>query len=356
VLTVLLVSGCTDERPDASDGARSSDEAASAAAPGATGRSSTSTSSTTTIDGLVDPGGLPPCDPQAGGYRTLPDWVVPGLPAELRPTSAMTHVRVEELDEPSPTQRTLVELGEDGTILSTIRLSSAEPGVRLPKGDDAPGHGVRDDLPMLDTVRGRPGEVAHWINRGDPIGHTGALWTEGGMRWAAESELGVEQLVGALEPLNLDGDEVTDPTGRYREMGAEPMWWSGQQRSTTVELDEVDARGDVVRAYTIQISPAVPGRHGLPVGAIVGSTLTEVAGRTTVLGASSASSLLSGGSVAVVTAAAADDAAQELDRGALERILTDLRPRTPEDDAHLSSFPLVPDSAGDPPPELCREP
>ena len=304
---------------------------------------------------LVDIGSLPACG-QVASYLTLPDWVPAPLPSGLRLAGATTEVRTEDLvDEPIPTVRTLVDVDGTGTVVGAIELWSGVPAARVPYWDFVPGYGVRDDQPVLDAVRSAPGRVARVINRGDPVGFTGAQWPEGGLLWAAGSQsLDVAELAAALEPLVLDGVAVSDPTWRFRELGTKPAWSSGRSRTTRIELSVADTEGDTDRSYDIEITPPAPGQHGLSSGMGVGATLSEVDGRSVAVGPRSVVSVLADESTARITTRS-ENGGDLLDERVAAEILGVLHARSPRDQELLESSPLVTELPDGSPPQLCVE-
>ena len=145
----------------------------------------------------------------------------------------------------------------DGHLVSSIRLSSGAG----PYGQ--PGYIRMDDEAHLDSVRGHPGQIAHWINRGDPVGEQVAEWTEGGVSWTATSGLDVQALGTALARLQLQRDHVTDPSGRFRVLGSDVGPHAGRERTTDLEIDQSKGPSGAARTYYVRVSMHVAGTTGL---------------------------------------------------------------------------------------------
>lgn len=194
----------------------------------------------------------------------------------------------------------------------------------------------------IDRVRGVPGEVYRRINRGDSYGEIVALWDEGGSSWLAGGgapsvAAGVEAFAAALDPLELSGDEVTDPTGRLDLLGATP--WVRSARSAGFTLSTPDASVFDLPVVTVRVDPAADGAVGLPSLATgQDATYGLIDGRPASFDGRGAITLADDGSLA--TATIAGDRAGGLTGRDLVPMLQSLR-AVDHDDPELVGLPLV---------------
>ena len=156
----------------------------------------------------------------------------------------------------------LAERGPRDVLVATVALAP------LPNGaidhSQLSGSSVATDEPVLSSVRGHPGQVAHWVNRGDSIGGRQAIWEEGGVRWTASSELRVADLAAALEPLEITTEGVRDPSHRFEVVGtqaaSEPL--AKTVRTTEISLYRSED-GRHLYPIIITIKPPTPGSTGV---------------------------------------------------------------------------------------------
>jgi hypothetical protein len=309
--------------------------------------STTSATTSTTRDGY-DLDSLPPCDPQSGGYRTLPDWVLHDLPADMELVTGSTRIWTPEQVQGSvPTQYLLAEL-DDGTVVDTIQILGGDSSGPQSLLGDGSGTGSHPDTQrQLDRVRGRPGRVSSWASRGFPHGFQVAQWTEAGLGWrAASTELQVDELAAALDVLSIDADGVQDPTGRFELLGEGPAYPTGPQRSTHLELEQRDPDGVLTRQFSLEIEPPVPGSTGLDaVG--VGANVTKDDGEWVMhdgKGLASGSTIpLPDGSHASIRAFGWRHDPEELAPATATAIVEALRPRREDDDELLRGVKPVRD-------------
>ena len=275
------------------------------------GRTATSSTTTTAEPGQWVPDDLPPCgempDPSSGivGYTTVGSWLPTTIPPGLVLESASTFVETSELSDPSPSPgyRTflLAEVAGDGRIGQVLRLSRDAPGYYQP------GFAQADAEPALDRVRGLPGSIARWINRGDSKGELVAEWNEDGSPWQAAGcgtsiDLGLDGFAAALEPLELSGTEVSDPSGRFVAVGSAP--WSSVGGVAGVTLATPDATVFDEPAVRISIGAPHAGAEGLPSLATGQDATYEVVdGRPASFDRSTAITVTDDGSVATATIA-----------------------------------------------------
>ncbi|NLA37750.1 MAG: hypothetical protein GX868_18970 [Actinobacteria bacterium] len=216
--------------------------------------STTSTPTTTTVPEL------PPCDPAAEFHQVVADWLPDAMPEGWEIVYGATLV--------SPRQP-----GSDGAEWWSFslgeRLDDDRLGLRLDLGatvDEDPSHlGIVDEEPVLTTVRGRPGTVGRWVNRGDSVGSRMARWEEQGLHWhaaTASDALTNEELAAIVDRLVISRDGVVDPTGTLTMLGRSR---SGppvtQDRSTRVVLRRAGAPAN--ERVQIDVVAPVDGTEGL---------------------------------------------------------------------------------------------
>ena len=193
-------------------------------------------------------------------YSTPPNWLVED-PVGLVLDGASSEHSISEVPSDTPastaTEFLLAERGPDDRLVSTMVV------VR----DVGPAVGFYDspvDDVVVDSVRRRPGTVARYTNRGDSEGTVTATWSEGGVEWAARTRTGTPQdLASALEPLELDGGVVSDPSGRFEVIGDSPVTVSAENRRTIIELGPDPGDAGAVAAVGIEIRPRAEGASGV---------------------------------------------------------------------------------------------
>ncbi len=246
-------------------------------ASGEAGRDVTSSSASTTSvtspeassAGSWDAAALAPCG-DLSNHRTRPLWMPGALPDGLVLASGGSERYESQESAPMDYRhRTLVEIAEDGAVRSSLNL--VEGGAAPPQSQP-----VTED-PGLTSVRGHPGSIQTYINRSNQP-WVQALWIEDGQPWsaAAPRELGVDGLAAALEPLVLESDGVSDPTGRFQVVagGAVPAGDRTVGRFTTsLALDPHGS--DVDPLVLVQVEERGPGAFG-PGSASLGDDLSAV--------------------------------------------------------------------------------
>ena len=172
---------------------------------------STTTPTTTTVPEL------PPCDPAADFHQVVADWLPDAVPEGWEIVYGSTQVY--------PRQPGSEGAGWWGFSLAE-RLDENRLGLRLDLGatvDEGTSHqGLADGEPVLTTVRGRPGTVGRWIDRGDSVGRRMARWEEQGLHWHAATDsdaLTNEELAAIVDRLEISRDGVVDPTGTLTTLG-----------------------------------------------------------------------------------------------------------------------------------------
>ncbi len=125
----------------------------------------------------------------------MPDWVPDDLPERFELTDAETYgpptTPGDSPAEPTHRVRWVIVQFDGDRVVATIDLTR---GVSSPDRYAQPAYSEVSDDRVLDSVRGQPGRISRWINRGDPVGEQVAQWTEDGDRWLATSSLGVDEL------------------------------------------------------------------------------------------------------------------------------------------------------------------
>lgn len=277
----LAASGCSSDELSTRDESTSS-AAASSAAP---------TSTTTTVDPATVLAGLPSCadmppppETASAPFRTLPDWVPADLPDRYEVTEAETYGPPTadgsgSADSVLFTRWLLAELDGD-RVVATISVTR---GSTDPDGYAQPGFNEVTDERALDWVRGHPGRVSRWINRGDPVGEQVAEWTEDGDRWLATSALDVDELAAALGALSIDGTELRDPTGRFQVLGrrrGDTATGELAGRTTSLRLTEHMEDDEPDLGLSLKIEQRPPDLEGfVDVRVRPGSLRIEVDGR-----------------------------------------------------------------------------
>lgn len=208
-LTALacLAAGCGDP---AGEAATETSEPSNTA-PTATTSSTTTTSTSTTVPEL------PPCDPAAGVHQVVADWLPDAVPEGWEIVYGATQVY--------PRQPGSNGAGWWGFSLAE-RLDEHRLGLRLDLGarvDEGTSYQVLvDEEPVLTTVRGGPGTVGRWVDRGDSVGSRMARWEEQGLHWHAATAPGAlsnEELAAILDRLEISRDGVVDPAGTLTTLG-----------------------------------------------------------------------------------------------------------------------------------------
>lgn len=227
----------------------------------------TTSAGTTSVDALADLPiceTLPPSQNPGWEYRTLPDWVPAGLPDRVELTDAWTYgpsTMPADLyvDQSDNTRWTLVERDGDRVVAAIDLLRGATDAT-------PPGPREKPGGPIVTSVRGHPGRISRWINPGDMVGTPLARWTEEGSIWEARSALEVDQLGDALAPLVFEGDDISDPTGRFEVLGRRRTDATNadvDSRQTTLELTDLTETGEPARDIVVSIENRPPGLDGL---------------------------------------------------------------------------------------------
>lgn len=247
-LTALacLTAGCGDP----------ANEAATDASETSTTAPTTSTTTTTTTTAPE----LPPCDPAAEFHQVTADWLPDAVPEGWEIVYGTTRVSARQP-------------GSDGAewwgYSLAERLDDNRLGLRLDLAatvEEGTSQSVLvDEEPVLTTVRGRPGTVGRWVDRGDSVGSRMARWQEQGLHWHAVTASGVltnEELAAIVDRLEISRDGVVDPTGTLTTLGRSR---SGppvtQDRYTRVVLRRAGAPAD--ERVQIDVTAPVEGTEGL---------------------------------------------------------------------------------------------
>ena len=207
---------------------------------------------------------LPPCGDQTS-YSTIPDWMIEGVPEGLRLHYAKTVVNRYEggsLGFDTATDHQLAAVDADGKVVEVLRVThfpdlekwEPEPGMSA-------GHAYDE---MRSSVRGHEGTAGRVVNRSDPIGSITARWVEDGAGWIAGGPDDVDALLAALDPLEITSDGISDPSGRFTELGSAPVL-QPETRETRIELlgAEENAVTGSEPALTITIERGPEGATGL---------------------------------------------------------------------------------------------
>lgn len=270
----LLVTGCGAGGSAASPTSASIVTRSSAVPSTAASTTSTAVVSSSTLApvtaGPWDPSALPPCDGLGvaeGPPRWLPAVVPDGL--RLADGAARLHTANGPVD-PSlvgATSYTLAELGAAGELRSTFVLERGGSPTERSTYDSAAGE-------ALSEVRGRPGEVARWINRGDPYGAVEAAWDEDGEHWRARAQASPadpdggpswtpSELAAVLAGLELTRSSVSDPSGRFVVVGRSTHDGDTAHRSTVLSFVP-DGSVPGAAPLHVEISERPAGSSGLP--------------------------------------------------------------------------------------------
>ena len=241
------------------------------------GDATTSSASTTSVSspgavsstGSWDEAALGPCG-DLPNHRTRPLWLPGAVPDGLSLASGGTE-RYES-QESSPTEAhayTLLETAEGGVVRSSLRI--------IEGGAAAPHSQPVAEEPGLTSVRGEPGSIQTYVDRSNRP-WVQALWTEGGRQWSASagSDLGVDGLAVALEPLDLESGGVSDPTGRYQVVAGDVVAAGDRTVGRFTTSLALDPHGsDVDPLVLIQVDERGPGAFG-PGGSLPGDPLSAV--------------------------------------------------------------------------------
>lgn len=348
VSVVVLAVSCGDDGSSSATGVEHPKTLSSAAE---RTTSSGASSPTSVPNPAFDAANLVPCDPDAESYNTLPDWLATELPAGVHLTVARTGVwTMDTADGPSPSRHLLVEVDNDRVVSSVYLVRGVSPDVQA-------GFNLVEEDERLDSVRGLPGQIGHWVNRGDSVGYQVAEWTEGGVLWKAISQLDVRSLGAALASFRINGEEVSDPSDSFQVIGEGPSFIPGRPRTTDLEYEEFDDRGELFRRYYVRIDSPVPGATGIIEGsADPGATMSAVDGRVVLTHGPDVSSSLGDGSPVSIRTYDATSNPTDSDTGTVRRLLSALRRRTPEDRAQPGTIEFLSQAAGkDLESEYCKE-
>ncbi len=276
---------------------------------------------------------VPVCDGSGASYSTAPDWVADPLPEGMRMEVAQTGVNAA-VDAPPERSRTWLLADIDGErVVGLILLGRAG----APTGIS--GGGVDPTAPVVEGVRGRPGRIETRVDR-SAMPRQVAEWTEHGETWTASSTLDARSLGAAVDPLEVDGDAVRDPTGRFEVIGAGPPFAAGRSRVTQLEV--VGPGPDRLRYY-VRIDDPAPGATGiitLPPW-LPEPTVRSIDGRLVVLGGQTAITTTADGSPVWVDVYDETSNGARADPEVLAVVLSSLRRRTAGDDGWIAGVPLV---------------
>ncbi len=314
------------------------------------------TSSTTTAATVIGAGewipdelrACAPLPPNMSGYRTVGSWLPTEIPEGLVLGSASTYVAAPNQPVAPKGYRSflLAQLGPEGRIeqlLSVVR--NTEP---YTESYGSPGFLKVDTEPELDQVRGHPGSIARWVNRGDTYGQLVAQWGEGDAAWtvaggARSVGLGIEAFAELLRPLQLSSHDIADPTRRLTLLGMTSSAASARTAEFTLSKE---APADEASAVRVTISSRVSGSEGL-YSATGGTEVSfeVINGRPAMFSERSAMTLTADGSVAEATLARLPRSAMvNLAGRDLIGMLQSLRPAD-HDDPQLVGLPLPDPSA-----------
>ena len=298
---------------------------------------------TTALGGLTA-AELPRCDPLPPLYATVPDWVVDGLPEGMAFTVGKTDVMPPA--EPSGAS-------PRGTLLVSLDGDRLGPSIELVAGAPEPyaadASSVQPSDPPIAAVRGEPATVGTLVGRGAPPNRAMARWEAAGQRWLATSDsLDPGALVGVLDRLEINGDDVVDPQGQFTVLGSGPMVDDSglPQRVTQLEVRLAGSTSGEERVFYLRIDPPVPGRTGpmtLPYGI---SEVVERGGRVTLVGPGGALSVTPDGWAVTVSTTNGDSQPVGLERSALDALLDGLRRRQSVEERAIVEVPVLPASAG----------
>ena len=209
---------------------------------------------------------VPTLAPCAGAIfsTTVTDWWPESLPAgfSIGDASTTTPGALPSGGGPVGATFLLAERGPGDVLAATMTLATVPSGAI--DRSQLSGVAVAIDEEVLTSVRGHPGQVAHWINRGDLIGDRQAIWDESGVHWTATSELRVAELAAALEPLVITTNGVRDPSHRFEIVGTEAQTGPPSQsvRRSLITLYRSDDRQHF-HPITITIEAPAPGSTGV---------------------------------------------------------------------------------------------
>jgi hypothetical protein len=302
---------------------------------------------------------LAPCDPTLGTYQTETDWLTGPLPDGAQLVVASTGVTADQTDT-APPEWLLARIDGDRLVatITLLRRSAAD----AVEPEQLPGYLPDDRDARLDAVRGRPGRIARWINRGDLIGQAVAEWTEDGIPWRAESRLGVRDLADALTSLRLGHGRISDRSGRFEVIGTWSSSRTGPSRVTQLEIDRPTGPDGAAPSYFVRIDSPVPGHTGAsgvpPAITDASATVRRVQDRLVFLQGPELDSTLPDGSAVTITTTDRSGVPVVPRPDTLVDILTSLHRRTPDDDRQLGSVPLAVGVGADPSlvADYCREP
>ncbi len=220
--------------------------------------------------GQWDPSALPPCDGLAIAEGP-PSWLPTVVPDGLRLAEGVTRLHTAEgpvdAGRVGATSYTLAELGAAGELRSTFVLERGGSPTERSTYDSATGE-------VLSEVRGGPGEVARWINRGDPYGAVEAAWNEGGEHWRASAQATPvdpdggpswtqSDLAAVLAHLDLTRSSVSDRSGRFVVVGGSTQDGDPAHRSTVLSFVP-DGSVSGAAPLHVEISERPAGSSGLP--------------------------------------------------------------------------------------------